>query len=555
MFPENENIVEFLKGVPIFNEFTEDEIAVVAARLNSEFVQSGTVIFSEGDERDNLYIVYNGEVRITRKRKDGTETFLANLGSGGVFGEDALISSRNHSATTTAVVDTELFSLSEADFIWIRSAFPQINPYLIAFSRSHETIRKIKVGWLNEDETVSLVTRRHPISMIIELVFIAFLVSATVTFSTVLITFLSNVRVVALLSAGTAGFITLVGLIAGIWSFFEWRNDFFFITNLRVVWRERILFRSASRQEVPLRRIQSLDVQTPNVFARLIQVGDLIIRTFNSQMRLTDVYHPDRMKDMIEAFLNQAQRQSIRAEQATIRSTIRSRLGYQEILLPDEPDVEILDVQGEKQRLTMFKTRIVEDGIITYRKHWWIFFKRAWQPSLALLAAIFLCIGLTKTVLNILGLMGLLTLYFIPFIILLWWLYQYEDWRNDIYRVTTDRIIDRDKKPFGKESYRSAPIKNIQSVGHEIPNTIGLILNVGNVMINVGEEIFTFDGVHDPALVHQDISKRMEEVVAQTERERLHHEHERMATWLEIYHDETKGEFDTGPFEHIPDFD
>ena len=52
--------------------------------------------------------------------------------------------------------------------------------------------------------------------------------------------------------------------------------------------------------------------------------------------------------------------------------------------------------------------------------------------------------------------------------------------------VTRDRIIDRDKKPFGKESFRSAPIKNIQSVGHQIPNTIGLILNVGNVRINVG---------------------------------------------------------------------
>ncbi len=141
------------------------------------------------------------------------------------------------------------------------------------------------------------------------------------------------------------------------------------------------------------------------------------------------------------------------------------------------------------------------------------------------------------------------------FIILLCWFYQYEDWRNDIYRVTKGRIIDRDKKPFGKESFRSAPIKNIQSVGHEVPNTIGLILNVGTVKINVGDETFTFNGVHDPALVHQDISRRMEELVVENERDRINQEHERMATWLEIYHDETKGEFDTGLSEHIPDFD
>ena len=107
-------------------------------------------------------------------------------------------------------------------------------------------------------------------------------------------------------------------------------------------------------------------------------------------------------------------------------------------------------------------------------------------------------------------------------------MYEYADWRNDIYRVTRDRIIDRDKKPFGKESFRSAPINNIQSVGHEIPNTIGLILNVGDVKINVGEETLTFDGVHDPALVHQDISRRMEELAAKMNR---HGSHKNMHAW------------------------
>jgi CRP-like cAMP-binding protein len=555
MFPESDDKVEFLKQVVLFNEFTEDELAQVAERLNSEYVGAGEVIFSQNDERDNLYIIYNGEVRITRVDKDGSKKFLASLNSWDIFGEDALLSERNRSATAKAVEDTDLFYLTESDLNWVRGKFPKIETYLIAFSRSHETVRKLKIRWLNEDETISLVARRHPISMIIELLFIAFLVSVTVTLTTVFITFLSDARVITLLSVGTAGLITFIGLIAGIWSYFEWRNDYFFVTNLRVVWRERILFRSTSRQEVPLRRIQSLDVQTPNVFARLILVGDLIIRTFNSQMRLTDVHHPDRMKDMIDAFLQKAQRRSVQAEHESIKRVIRSRLGHQEEAQPHEPIEAPLDVQGEKQRISLFKTRMVENDIITYRKHWWIFFKGAWQPTLALFTAVFLSITFTVTVFNLLRLIGLLTLYFIPFIIFLWWLYEYEDWRNDIYRVTKDRIIDRDKKPFGKESFRSAPIKNIQSVGHEVPNTIGLILNVGNVRINVGEEIFTFDGVHDPALVHQDISRRMEELAVQTERDRIQQEHERMATWLEIYHGETKGEIDAGPLEHIPDFD
>ena len=46
--------------------------------------------------------------------------------------------------------------------------------------------------------------------------------------------------------------------------------------------------------------------------------------------------------------------------------------------------------------------------------------------------------------------------------------------------------------------------------------------------------------MHDPAVVHQDISRRMEELVARQERDQVQQEHDRMATWLEIYHDETK---------------
>jgi hypothetical protein len=557
MLPVQENVAAFLKQVLIFNEFTEDELVEIAKRLNKEYIQAGESVFQQGDARDNVYMIQDGEVLVTRLEKDGSETFLANFDYADLFGEDALIFERSRSATVTAVKDTELFYLSEADFNWLRTTYPKVNPYIIAFSQTHETVRKLKIKWLSEEETISLATKRHPIRLIFELAAIAFIMSLTITISVALITFLSNVMAVTILASGIAGFVTLLGLVAGIWSFMDWRNDYFFVTNIRVVWRERMLLRSSSRQEVPLRTIQSLRVQTPNVLARMIHIGDVIIKTFNSEMRLTDVNNPDRMVRMIDAFLLKARRRSTRSEHAAIRQTIRRQLGYQQ---EDEEQAKPLEqatlpVQSERRRLTIFQTRIVENGTFTYRKHWWLFLKRAWKSTLALLASSAVIIGITGNILRAFGPTGLVLLYFIPFCIFLWWLYEYADWRNDIYRVTKDRIIDRDKKPFGKESFRSAPINNIQSVGHEIPNTLGLILNVGDVKINVGDETLTFDGVHNPALVHQDISRRMEELATETEQARSAQEHALMATWLDIYHDETKGEFDTGPVEHIPDFD
>ena len=552
------NQIDILKQVLIFNEFNEDELAEVAERLNLEFVGAGKVIFRQGTVRENIYIIAQGNVRATRIEEDGSETFLANFEATDIFGEDALMFKRKGSATVTAITDCDLFYLSEADFNWLRRTYPKVEPYLVALTSSHETLRRLKIKWPNPEETVSLVTRRHPLQMIMELVGIAFLVSFTITISMGIITFLDDAGLIILLSIITAGVVTFIGLLAGIWSFFEWRNDYFFVTNLRVVWRERILFRSASRQEVPLRAIQSLDVRTANVFTRMIDVGELIVRTFNNQMVLTHVSHPDRMKDMVDAFLRQARKKSEWAEVSAIRQTIRQRFGYEgETQTSEEPPATpaTLDVQKSRRGLSIFRARIVEEGIITYRKHWWIFFLGAWKPSLGLLISGITSLTLTKFTLTTFGKLGLLVSYVIPFFFLLWWLYEYEDWRNDIYKITKDRIIDREKKPFGKESYRSAPIKNIQSVGHEIPNTIGLILNVGNVNINVAEETFTFDGVHDPALVHQDISRRMEELVEATEQDRLRQEHKRMATWLEIFYEETQRESGSGDGEHIPDFD
>jgi hypothetical protein len=338
--------------------------------------------------------------------------------------------------------------------------------------------------------------------------------------------------------------LSLIGLMAIIYAWVEWRNDFFFVTNMRVVWRERILFRSTSRSETPLRTIQSLNIKTGSFIARSVGVGDLIVRTFNSELYMTDVHSPERMKELIEGFILRSKRRSKRTELAAIRMTIRDRLGIEgDAIAPEEPET-VPPVPGKKySRFAVFKTRIVEGRTITYRKHWSIFFRNSLLPNILFIASLvgisFLSGYLILRGINngglILGLTGLAT-----FIFFMWWLYEYEDWRNDLYRLTPDTIIDRDKKPFGKESFRSAPIKNIQSLGHEVPNLLGLILNVGDVMINVGDETFTFEGVHDPAVVHQDISHRMEQLILQEADARRQEEYENMATWLEIYHEETR---------------
>ena len=118
------------------------------------------------------------------------KSFLANFEYADLFGEDALLFERSRSATITAVTDTELSYLSEADFNWLRTTYPKVNPYIIAFSKTHETVRTLNIKWLSDEESISLATKRHPIRLIFELTVIGFIMSLTITISMFLITFL-----------------------------------------------------------------------------------------------------------------------------------------------------------------------------------------------------------------------------------------------------------------------------------------------------------------------------------------------------------------------------
>ena len=119
-----------------------------------------------------------------------------------------------------------------------------------------------------------------------------------------------------------------------------------------------------------------------------------------------------------------------------------------------------------------------------------------------------------------------------------WWLYNYVDWRNDIYQVTDRSIFDIERKPFGTESKKSAALENILSLEHERIGFLGYILNVGNVLINVGEAKFTFNDVYEPALVQQDIFSRMQQVRYKKQQEEVARERDRILKLLEIYHQE-----------------
>jgi CRP/FNR family cyclic AMP-dependent transcriptional regulator len=69
--------------------------------------EDGEVIFKQNDAASEMYVVYEGKVRIYRER-DGAKTDLATLGPGDFFGEMALFDDEPRSATARAVGPLEV---------------------------------------------------------------------------------------------------------------------------------------------------------------------------------------------------------------------------------------------------------------------------------------------------------------------------------------------------------------------------------------------------------------------------------------------------------------
>jgi CRP/FNR family cyclic AMP-dependent transcriptional regulator len=72
---------------------------------------NGQVLFHEGDDGDDMYIIQSGRVAIKKKVKDG-DTTLAVLEKGDFFGEMAILERLPRSASAEVVEEGDLIVIS-----------------------------------------------------------------------------------------------------------------------------------------------------------------------------------------------------------------------------------------------------------------------------------------------------------------------------------------------------------------------------------------------------------------------------------------------------------
>lgn len=539
--------LQILRNLYFLRHVDDHTLEGLQETFRREAYREGKLILRQSAPASAFYVLLEGSVERIAALPDAPPK-RTHLLPGDTLGEMELVFDLPWSASARALQDCTLLA-------WDRDAFReflgahQASDQMVRFAaRSRQLAGRMDLPWLATSERVLALTRKHKI---------VFLRRMVIPLALYLFGLWEAVQVLAGASSISgplaAGSILLAALLT-VWNWIDWRNDFYALTNRRVLWRERILALYEGHEEALMPMVLSVSAST-SPLGRLMGYGDLAIRTYAGEVRFRDVPAPAVLADMIEGNWRLAHLQQGLRDEGTKRRAVRDIVhGGPEALEttmegpglsppPGEPDAD-----PESSPRWGIETRYEEGGVITYRKHWAVLLRSLALPSTATLAIlIWLTLSFRGGVSVQLGFGTYLASAALLAIALLWWVYEYVDWANDIYQITPRQIIDIHRRPLSSEVRKVAPIENILGTKVDRSGPLGVLLNFGSVITNIGTEQFIFDGVFDPSGVQRDIVKALEARLALMKEEERRQRRDEMIEWLRAYHRETNDSDEAQP--------
>ncbi len=570
--------LEFLEEYPMFAFLTDEEIEAIDRLTRELQYEDGATVAFQGDVADCMYIVKTGRLYSERRSRGGEEESgrvleTKNYLPGDHFGDKWMFDPNTHPATIRATSlrgePATVIVLSRDSFLRFANSFPQAIGHLepaidpetdeaVGFSEeAWGEAQKIKAKEKTKssiisilpDELVEFTSRRSRYYLLVRLLgpTIALFLFTLATFIFFAlqppISFLYGLRNIATLLV--AGFFLFII----VFRFFDWRNDYFLITNKRVVHREFSLrtFR-IDIKTARINQIQSVEISIPTFWANTFNFGDAIIATASQfgTIVFDSIDDPRAVKDVLDRLSQRVGRVDTGREQTIMRKSLQ---GHFQI----EPNYKVLDdvdisnaplgtpsasttfMRGLRKK---FYWRIEENDVVTYRKHYIVlFFHTALQSGVF---ALMFLIAYLIVEYSTLTWQLVFPIFFILFLLdFAWFIWRVEDWRNDLFQVTSRTVVDIDRRPFGfGESRKQAPIDKIQNVNAYTPGLLHTIFNYGNVDIETAGDAINleFDDVPFPSVIQSDIFQRLEDLKeAEYERD-TQIRHREYSLLIDVYH-------------------
>lgn len=103
---------EFLKRLPLFDDFSADELAVLAAATTELHLPRGSTVFQRGDACRGFHTVVYGQVRLGFVSAQGNEKVVEIVGPGHSFGEALMFMERPYILNAHTLADSLLLHIT-----------------------------------------------------------------------------------------------------------------------------------------------------------------------------------------------------------------------------------------------------------------------------------------------------------------------------------------------------------------------------------------------------------------------------------------------------------
>lgn len=543
-----DDVVEQLRLTHLFSRLAPDDLKAIAKLVERIQYPARSVVHRQAEPGLTAYWVERGELRVLHVDSQGMEREVARLQPGSFVGETSLLLGEPRDATVEAAEDASILCLGKEAFEGLLEERPWILKQLQMRPDVVDKRRAKRFRWQYPDEGVVVNLRKHRIIVIGRLVFPAAVLLGILGGFVPLYVRLAGSKWVLL----TGGFLVVIPCLYMLFLVVDHLNDNYVVTNMRVVHVESIPLFRETRTEAPLRAVQDIQQVQEGLGAQLYQFGDLIIETAGERGNVVfrSIANPAQVREVI---FEQIQRASAgaRAEQrSAVREALERQFGARDTgERAPEPDEISLATRGRILKVAAWllapvrafgyflpSLRNEQGDTITWRKHWVVLVGPIWLPT-----TLFLVVTLTTMWIlarSFGDLVWILGTYAVILVFLLsWWIWQFEDWRNELYQVTSTRIIDIERRPFYlREERREARLDAIQNISLEIPGFLGKVLNYGSVKIETaGTEAFTFDFVKDPRGVQSEISRRSDAYERRKRQEDAERRRAELLDWFSMY--------------------
>jgi len=561
---------ERLLQIELFQGIKLKDLAQIADLFERLDFSKDDYLTQQGEAGKHFYILESGQAAVWHTDAQGLRHLVQHLQPGDNFGITSLFLDDTRDASVRVNEGSSVLALDREKFTPYLDEHPAVRRALQIPEPIKKRLDLPHFKWMTPDEhTVYFATKTRwalAPALIIPL-FITLLFLAPAAYL--------NIWLILGVGLIIAGPLTLL-------RWLDWRNDHYVVTNQRVVHHEsRLLTLQVTVDQAPLHQIQNVTMLKLSPTARMFNYGTLIIETAGGRRQgsvtFRNLDNPGDCQAVIFDLLEKARSHTQASEQAAIRAAIT-----QQIKPPDEEASEEVAAELEEEeshptpelyesgqvvwnmgsaaprpsadektekppsalapilsRIASFLPHFREEKgeTITWFKHPFILVKYIRMPAGVLLVSLIGGLAWAYFGGKFFG-AALIALFIVWSLSLFWLLWQYEDWRNDIFQMTASHIIDTDRLPLGfRESKRQASLEQVQNINAEIPNFWARVFNYGNVIIETAGATgdLTFEWVMNPRAVQSEIFQRMEEVRARQREEETKQRSQEMARWFSVY--------------------